>query len=285
MSYIDWNPSDDPLLRETEVELHEQLHAVRADNGPNLAKILSSPRLYAFPRAEKITGQRITGRVLDIGCGSGYASAWLALNRPVQVVYAMESTRAAVESLIPKTLSLLGVPVGKVKPTLGSFNRIPLESFFDVIVAFGAIHHSTNLLNTLTECAKALKPGGILIAQEPASEDGATNEEFLARYAAEEHFHGQTIQIGSRDDRFFRQCEYKAATVHAGLDIVHFRRFWPAGHPIQVLRALRMDRLRTVRARRHAGKTGDATLKPPKSYLLIARKPASPLAYVPHRWC
>ena len=76
-----------------------------------------------------------------------------------------------------------------MKPTLGSFNQIPVTSFFDFVVAMGALHHSTNLLRTLQECAKALKPGGFLIAQEPASEDSATNEEFLARYTAFETFY------------------------------------------------------------------------------------------------
>ena len=284
MSYIDWQPSDDPLLRGSEVEAHEALHQQRADKRQNASALLQNPRLAVFPQAERIVGTRICGRVLDVGCGNGYASSWLALNRPVEEIYALEATHSAVESLIPSTLSHLNVPAGIVKPTLGSFNQIPVTSFFDFVVAMGALHHSTNLLRTLQECAKALKPGGFLIAQEPASEDSATNEEFLARYTAFEAFYGQHIQAGSRDDHFFRQCEYKTALHHAGLDVLHFKPFRPLGQPIHFLKLLRLQWMRKRRAHQLRA-AGHPTLKPPTPYLLIARKPKEPLAYVPHDWC
>ena len=108
---------------------------------------------------------------------------------------------------------------------LGSFNSIPLVEKFDFVLAFGALHHSSNLQKTLDECFKALKPGGHLIAQEPYSSDETPNSFFVEMKNKKINVQG-LIEIKNklRDDNFYRKCEYLTASYHAGFDNLIFKK-------------------------------------------------------------
>jgi SAM-dependent methyltransferase len=230
--------------------------------------------LRLFAVVEQLLGRQINGQVLDIGCGSGYSAVWLARNRPVEKVYALEATRNAVENLIPQTIRSLDAPAGKVVPTLGSFNRIPYADHFDFIVSFGAIHHSSDLWTTISECYKALRPGGAMICQEPVSPDLTSNQAFLEMYAQEEEVADFGIMTkGERDDHFFRGCEYKTAMHFAGFEIRYFQDCYSLMHPINSVAGLRQRINRFL-------SSGRGTVRP---HLMVLSKPA--LAQeIPHRW-
>jgi len=65
-----------------------------------------------------------------------------------------------------------------------------------------------------------LKPGGILIAQEPYTKNNIDNQVFNDIYNTEEIFAGKVIRHGDRDDHFYRKCEYLTARHHSGLSII-----------------------------------------------------------------
>ena len=222
MTFLNWHPEKDKSITPMEIDLHNQLHA-RLAQEHNIESLLKNRRLKIFPYIEKKLNVQLHGQILDIGCGSGYASTWLALHRKIEKIYALESSPSAVSDFIPRVLAHFGVE-NKVTPVLGSFNNIPDKNKFDYIIAFGALHHSGDLLNTVKQCYEALRPGGYLIIQEPALSDYVSNNDYIKRYEAEETFRGITkIRNKERHDHFFRTCEYKTAFHFTGFEIHFFR--------------------------------------------------------------
>src|SRR5690606_7832053 len=124
-----------------------------------------SPRAGVFGYLEGKLGISLRGKVLDMGCGSGYASTWLAKNKPAEKVYALEAPEAAVKELLPRNISYHGVGE-KVEAVFGSFDALPIREL-DYVVSFGALHHSPCLLSTMRSISESLKEGGYLLAQEP----------------------------------------------------------------------------------------------------------------------
>jgi SAM-dependent methyltransferase len=206
----------------------------------------------------------------------------------VDEVVALEASLPAVQELIPRNIRHHGVE-GVCKPVVGSFEQIPYEQYFDFVVAFGALHHSPNLLTTFRQAAKSLKEGGYLIAQEPTMPDTTTNADYVAKYDIIEDFIGFKIRNGDRDDHFFRECEYKTAAVFSGFDIVHFSRGLPAGiRPASADRGLRgvarkIKRYifslvrKPVSARKSASDEREL-----KRGVFVFRKNSTP--YIPHFW-
>ena len=89
----------------------------------------------------------------------------------------------------------------------------------------GALHHSQNLKNTLKSLYNALKPNGMLIAQEPAMPDETKHNDYQFKYNIIEERYGNKIRNGDRYDRFFRECEYKYCLIINGFDILHWENF------------------------------------------------------------
>ena len=197
------------------VELHETLHKKKI----NIDNFFKNPRLKIFPYVEKITGKKISGNVLDIGAGSGYAGIWLAKNRDTQVTL-LECTNEATQNTIPYFAKHFDV-LNSCQIRNGTFNDLSaFEEKFDYIVCFGVLHHSKNLLKVLDNVIHALKPGGILIANEPFTKNSIDNKIFNDIYNSKENFAGKLIRHGDRDDHFYRECEWLTAVHHSGLSII-----------------------------------------------------------------
>lgn len=211
-------------LKQKEIEIHEKLHEKHFQSNRTIGEIFSSKRLQRqkdILKAEKWHGIPLHGHILEVGSGDGWASAWIGTMPNVQSVVALECTKAATEKLIPQTFEIVGTPKEKRNVCYGSFNNIPFDNDkFDCVIAMGALHHSENLLKTLKECRRVLKPNGILIAQEPAMENWVSNAQFLERYKKMKEFWGvATIREDERSDHFFRVCEWLTASYHAGFDV------------------------------------------------------------------
>jgi precorrin-6B methylase 2 len=277
---ISWDPKLDPFLKERERAIHHELHRKQAAK-IDYDKMLANPRLNLVARAEQRLGTKVAGTVFDIGAGSGYLSVWLAKNRDVSKVYALEASDSAAYQLIPAVVRHFGVE-DKVQVVWGSFNKMDETAQPKFILAFGALHHSANLLKLLDECFRCLQPGGYLIAQEPMTEDTTSNSDFNAKYDTTENFRGiATLKNGERDDHFYRRCEYYTALHFAGFADVLIEDCsdeWvtPGASPSV------LDRIK----RRFVPQTTVPKPKGPLStmkMLITAKKPLEPRA-APHRW-
>jgi ubiquinone/menaquinone biosynthesis C-methylase UbiE len=98
-------------------------------------------------------------RVLDVGCGTGYALRQLANRLPAAIEFAgidpaPEMVRIATASAADERLRFLG----------GAAERLPFDDdAFDLVISTTSFDHWTDQQGGLTECARVLVPGGRLI--------------------------------------------------------------------------------------------------------------------------
>ncbi len=232
MRVLDWHKDHpDALIKSGEMAIHEELHASRAEQKRTREQILAGKRMRvaAIDRALAEIGSPVSGRVLEVGAGDGWCSAYMQGKFNIDELYVMEIDRPAVERLIPATFASFGARTDNVVAVRGSFNRIQMTEHFDWVVAMGALHHSSNLYATLSSIRSCLRPGGWLLAQEPAMSDDTLNRTFVEREREEVLFQGlKKVSNVDRTDLFYRRCEYRTAAFHAGLEVrlVELRRWW-----------------------------------------------------------
>lgn len=114
-------------------------------------------------------------KVLDLGCGTGWLSAFLSNFEQIAEIDALDSDRNNLEHMLPEVMRLMGGNMRKVRPILGMFSPLPVgDACYDVIVASSSVHHAQNLLELLRELQRVLKPGGLLVIlnETPYSREG-----------------------------------------------------------------------------------------------------------------
>lgn len=223
---LDWNPNADKFSKPKELLIHQKLHSYKSEGQMSVEQIWGgkrSSRILAIEKSLKLFNKKITGKVLEVGAGDGWCSAYLLKHKNISEMFTMECNQAAIEQLIPKTFSTLKISESNLTLVMGSFNDIRKESYFDSVVAMGALHHSANLHKTLSEIYKALKPGGFLLAQEPYMDNTTPNTYYEERENQEIVFWGlETLKNSERSDVFYRLCEYQTAAYHVGFNFKYF---------------------------------------------------------------
>lgn len=224
MRTIDWSPKSDEFLKAKEIEIHEIYHQNLANKEIAQQRLLGQhkriERIKYLNKAIENIGHPIGGRVLEVGAGDGWCSAYMINQFPaINELNIMEVNRPAVEQLIPKSIASVNGDLSKVVTILGSFNNIRFQNEMDFIIAMGALHHSGNLGLTFKSMYQALKPGGWLIAQEPYMLDETPNTFYFERDEEVIQFKNLVgVTNSERSDTFYRLCEYKTAAYHAGFD-------------------------------------------------------------------
>ncbi len=147
--------------------------------GPDVAD--SARRFFEsgeFAEVRRILGKRLAGAtVLDLGAGIGMASLAFAACGAAKVI-AMdpdpsdEVGRGAMARLIGK---------GEFEIRDGFGESIPLEAAsVDIVYCRQVLHHAQDLPQLLRECARVVKPGGLVLAcREHVVDNDAQLRQFL----------------------------------------------------------------------------------------------------------
>jgi len=249
---INWMLEPDPYTKRGETELNAIIHNIMSND--DYHKFNSKyDRIKKLEQAEKVIGKRIAGNVLDIGCGNGYASIFLAKNRPIDVVHSMECNYPAVDSLVRNNFAQARIDDSKYDLVLGSFNDIKMKRFYNYVISLGTLHHSSNLLKTVSEIYSSLQYGGYLIAHEPYMSNFTSNQTYLQKDKTSKKVQGLVDwKESNRDDHFFRECEWFTAFHHAGFNIMSFE-----------------------------GENMDDDIL---NAIIVLQKPHAELEYIPHKW-
>lgn len=154
-------------------------------------------------------GQRVGGgTVVDVGAGTGIASLAFAKSGAVRV-FAVEPDPSDVVGVGAIRRLTHGLPV-EVVVAWGESIGLP-DGIADVVYARQVLHHARDLGSFLVECARLLKPGGMLIAsREHVISDEAQREEFLSGHVV----HKLTGREGA-----YELATYVQAIRSAGLEI------------------------------------------------------------------
>lgn len=249
---INWMPDSDPFTKKGEIEVHSMIHDIMSRDDNHRFKTKNN-RINVLEDAEKIIGKNISGNVLDIGCGNGYASIFLAKNRPIDIVHSMECNMPAIDVLVRNNFTQSQVDESKYDLVLGSFNNIKMKLFYNYVISLGTLHHSSNLVKTLSEIYSSLQCGGYLVAHEPYMDSFTTNDHYIQKDKTYKNVQGLVKwQESNRDDHFFRECEWITAFHHAGFNIVSFK-----------LESKHNDILNAA---------------------IVLQKPNNEIPYIPHKW-
>ena len=178
-----------------------------------------------------------SGRALDVGAGRGIAS--YALAREGFEVTALEPDPSklvgvgAIRALATET----GFPIGVVQDFS---ERLPFAvGEFDVVFARAVLHHTRDLDTACAELARALKPGGLLVAvREHVISRKEDLPAFLKSHPLHRYYGGENA---------FLLSQYREALTSAGLQIE--RQLSPLASPINYSPQTRESLRREIVAR------------------------------------
>jgi SAM-dependent methyltransferase len=139
---------------------------------------------YWFQRhvvAYQFAAGRSRGKVLDAGCGEGYGAALLAQN----------GATVTATDLDPTVVEHAAVRYPGVRFEVADLTTLPYpDETFDAVVSLQVIEHLPSPRAFVTECARVLVPGGVLILSTPNrltfSPDGLRNPFHTVEFSAAE---------------------------------------------------------------------------------------------------
>jgi ubiquinone/menaquinone biosynthesis C-methylase UbiE len=166
----------------------------------------------AFHEAIEGNREKLKGRVLDLGCGTGIFSRALSKVDGVREVLGLDISRESVVQARERCN-------GPCRFIAGSATTLPFpDSSFDAVVAFGDIisHIHNGHREAISEAARVIKPGGYLIFDIDNKWNlGLLSEPHELKASLETPFSGH-LREWSFLDAFGNQCS------------LHFKTFMPS---------------------------------------------------------
>jgi ubiquinone/menaquinone biosynthesis C-methylase UbiE len=115
----------------------------------------------AAAEAHRLLGSRHLGRVLDVGCGTGYLGLGLAAAGQVDDLHLVDLSPGMLERAAANADGL-GVPATFVR---ASATTLPYpDGAFDAVVSRGVLHHLHDVPAALREWRRVVRPGGPVLA-------------------------------------------------------------------------------------------------------------------------
>lgn len=146
-------------IKEANIRYHTVLSKTYDQTQPNFKEENVAQVRKRLKRLAEETGGK---RLLDIGCGTGFM---LTLAAPFfDEVYGLDITPAMLD-LAKIKISEEGL--NNVKLVLAPSEKLPFDdSYFDVVTAYGVLHHLPYLARTFRESRRVMKPGGVFYSDE-----------------------------------------------------------------------------------------------------------------------
>jgi 2-polyprenyl-3-methyl-5-hydroxy-6-metoxy-1,4-benzoquinol methylase len=112
---------------------------------------------FGFAKRYRIIAAHVpSGRLLDIGCGNGDFLTWMQ-QQPGWQVYGLERNAAIMAA---------GLLNHSLPFTAGDVMRLGFSAdTFDVVTLWSVLEHLANPAQGLRECARVLRPGGLLVVR------------------------------------------------------------------------------------------------------------------------
>jgi ubiquinone/menaquinone biosynthesis C-methylase UbiE len=141
--------------------------------------------LAGFDFLKKI-GHRISGQAIDVGSGTGVGAGILSRLPFISKVYAVEFSEQFVLSIMPVVFESLQTDTAKIQRVVGDFNNLEVpDQSLACVLDIDSFHHAEDLDFTLHECARVLKPGGVIVAIDRAWDDHYTRADLEIKLDAE----------------------------------------------------------------------------------------------------
>lgn len=141
--------------------------------------------LAGFDFLKKI-GLNVTGQAIDVGSGTGVGAGILSRLPFINKVYAVEFSEQFVLSIMPVVFESIQAETAKIQRVVGDFNNLEVpDQSLNYVLDIDSFHHAEDLDFTLRECARVLKPGGIIVAIDRAWDDHYTRAQLEAKLDVE----------------------------------------------------------------------------------------------------
>jgi SAM-dependent methyltransferase len=108
-------------------------------------------------------------RILDLGCGSGWTSLFLA-----RAGYDVVGQDISPDMVACAQLASRPHAVANLQFRVGDYERAPAYDLFDCVLFFDALHHAVDERRALQTAFEALRPGGLCITSEPGEGHAAS---------------------------------------------------------------------------------------------------------------
>ncbi|MGB3651167.1 MAG: class I SAM-dependent methyltransferase, partial [Rivularia sp. (in: cyanobacteria)] len=158
--------------------------------------VFNTQGYYAQPKTVETHLQSLNAKqVLELGCGKGFNSVFLADRNPETMFTGIDLTPLHVKIAQKKAVDLKNLSFMQ-----GDFNHLPFaDGQFDVVFAVECLCHSTNVPRTLAEIYRVLRPGGRLVVFDGYRSAEFENQEASLRTAQKLTEVAMAVQDGMND--------------------------------------------------------------------------------------